>query len=179
MAMIVFFALIFALINGSEWKYEPESLTRADSSQAIGYYNSTIFVIGGSYYSRSLITYDPSTQNIQYSPGIITAGIRCYGQGWAQMDNLLYTIPWSGTHLAIYNMGDNTFTVQEQIHQELDRCGCMVTHDIFIFVLGGESYSNGYFNTTQIFNTSSHQWMNQTPTLSEAKEGMACIYHPN
>eukprot|EP01084_Bolivina_argentea_P293054 503974_1 len=170
-SIVAAISIIIIAIKPSEWKIEPESLTRADSRQAIGYYNSTIFVIGGPINPRSLIKYDTQTKNItiniQNSPNI-TTNIACFGQSWVQKQHLLYIIPWRISNLTVYNMADNTFTIQEEIPQDVSASACMATYDMFIFVLGGIN-NNGYLNTTQIFNISAHQWMNQTPTLTKKK----------
>eukprot|EP01084_Bolivina_argentea_P297434 512410_1 len=184
-AILVVVIFINAIaINAFDWQIEPESLTRGDRSQAIGYYNSTIFVIGGYRNPRALIKYDIETKtiitNIQTATNITTE-ITCAGQAWTQKEHVLYIIPKSGTHLTVYNMDDNTFTIKEQIPKDVGSKGCMVTYDMFIFVLGGYNSNNinGFLDTTQIFNISSHQWMNQTSTLTQKKNGMACVCHDN
>eukprot|EP01084_Bolivina_argentea_P141478 248591_1 len=153
MNTIIFLLLIIiVIINGSQWQIEPESLTRADSRQAIGYYNSTIFVIGGYNNPRSLIKYNVETKtittNIPNRPEI-TTDIQCDGQSWSQKEHVLYIIPPSGTHLTVYNMDDNTFTIKEQIPKKVGDTGCMVTYDMFIFVLGGYNNNDGFLDTTQ------------------------------
>eukprot|EP01084_Bolivina_argentea_P293055 503976_1 len=124
--------VIFINIVASQWQLEPESLARADRMQAIGYYKSTIFVIGGNIYPRSLIKYDIETNTITTNitnASEITTDIECWGQGWTQKEHVLYIIPSSGTHLTVYNMDDNTFTVKEQIPKSVGKEGCMVTYD--------------------------------------------------
>eukprot|EP01084_Bolivina_argentea_P141477 248590_1 len=152
MPSLVVAVCIIIAINAYEWQIEPESLTRADNGQAIGYYNSTIFVIGGRNYERSLIKYDTETKtittNIPNAPEI-TTDIECRGQSWAQKEHVLYLIPKSGTHLTVYNMDDNTFTIKEQIPKKVGDTGCMVTYDMFIFVLGGYNNNDGFLDTTQ------------------------------
>eukprot|EP01084_Bolivina_argentea_P048391 89177_1 len=107
MAAVLMYCLFLIGSVTSEWHAESVSLSRTDDAQAIGIHNDTIYIIGGLHYPRSLVKYDTTTNTItadtQQDPSI-TTDIRCYGQGWVQVNNTLFIIPYVGTYLVTYNM---------------------------------------------------------------------------
>eukprot|EP01084_Bolivina_argentea_P048392 89179_1 len=113
MAAVLAGCLFFIGSVTSQWQEDSTSLSRANRGQAIGINNDIIYIIGGAHYQRSLpqrsylVKYDTTTNTItsdNATDSNITTNIICYGQGWVQVNNTLFIIPYVGTYLVTYNM---------------------------------------------------------------------------
>eukprot|EP01084_Bolivina_argentea_P303040 523149_1 len=157
---------------------------------AIGYYNNTIFLLGGHGYVRQITKLDTLAGNYYYNSTAMvpesTWGIWGLSQYYAQWNERLYWIdPQSGAttvnnKIYVYNLRsgnyiDNTSIVSPK---KVRVGGCLATNGDLLFVTGGRTTSQGSNqNTVKIYNISSALWLSNIPLMQKARQTHACVWN--
>eukprot|EP01084_Bolivina_argentea_P262812 444593_1 len=178
--MFLFIHFYVMMAMSEKWFQQFESLIRPDSHQAIGYYNQTIYLIGGYFNKRQLIEYETETNTItsdnENDPSIST---EIYGlaQFYAQNSQILYMV--LSESLVVYNLESKTMEIWDQyvLPQSVGNRACLAEYQNWLFVVGGFDIIR--LNTTQIFDITNKQWLEHTPSLNTARNDMSCIIHPH
>eukprot|EP01084_Bolivina_argentea_P145332 254746_1 len=90
LAMSIIFFICNIIITKSNvyygnWTTSPTKMPVAYSLIANGFYNHTIFLIGGGAYPRQLTTYNVATNSFDYfNESAISVDINGYGRYWTQ-----------------------------------------------------------------------------------------------
>ena len=164
------------------WNISSTVLPTVNYDQAVGYYNNTIFLLGGNdgYDNRwTIIEYD--INNDQFTT--LTDSLPTYILGtntkyFTQIENILYIQKYYDIEAAFYTFDLKTkifTTLNITFPSSLQNSGnCITSQSGFIFVVGGLDYPI-YSDELNIYNTYNNSWLSPSlPTLKTARYGLAC-----
>eukprot|EP01083_Nonionella_stella_P139855 427523_1 len=183
------YALFFVIISlcTSQWISPDHVLPRASHEMAVGAYNKTVFLLGGSNPNpNQLVEYKiDSNVFIDHGASALSNSLSCSSQCSTQMDNKLYIITWySAQSLSIYNMATNTFTPDwaAPFPIEVNHYACLTSSFPYLFVVGG--YRNfgaspidyHYMDTIQILHVETKQWTDGPVMLTKRGRFSCAMY---
>eukprot|EP01084_Bolivina_argentea_P253855 426577_1 len=171
------------LTNYEYWTTATSTLPRADARAAIGHYNQSIFILGGTNYRFQLTEYNiVNDKFIDYGTSVL--GDHTYGSGqfYTQINNILYIINVGGASLSTFDTTTKIFTPNYNdvtIPIAVDTTSCLAsTNDgSYLFVVGGGPNSSP-LTSLQIFNMQSNTWLSNTPAMQTQRSKFSCIVHP-
>eukprot|EP01084_Bolivina_argentea_P204029 348386_1 len=184
MITIIFIMMLDATIG--QWIQSNIRLPRHNSFMAAGYYNKSIYLLGG-LTSYQMIEYDVQ-QNIFVDNGVSALNDKTYGSGqyYNQIGNLLYIIDSTNTEninktLTVFNLESKTFDhpywngIDSQIAAAYD--GCIASSNDRIFIFGGKDNNNAFLGIVQILYLSTNAWSSYTLTMNQERNEFSCIVH--
>eukprot|EP01083_Nonionella_stella_P306492 1073631_1 len=155
-------------------------LPRADRQMAIGSWNGSIFILGGSGYGRALVELDiADNQMIDHGTTYLANDTFSSAQFWTQREEILYIISNDGYTLNAFNVRNKEFT---QNYNNINIpiapliASGLASYDDRLFVVGGKNQSNGAVNTLQIYNITRDEW-SYGASLNTAKMNHGCVVH--
>eukprot|EP01084_Bolivina_argentea_P042486 78322_1 len=177
------------LIFYDKWETTNAILPRGgDANMAAGYYNDSIFLLGGDSHGYQLLEYNFLKKTlIDYGKlALIPTESLGFGQYYSQIDDTLYIISYpNGDKLSVFNMSTKVF---ESVWNNVDiplavsSAGCLASSTIFtekyinyLFIVGGGG--NGvYLNTLQTLDITAMIWYSST--MKDFRAYLSCIVHP-
>eukprot|EP01084_Bolivina_argentea_P092755 166854_1 len=162
------------------WQTTNATLPQYIDQMVCGHYNGSIFFIGA---CGLLWEYSVIEDKITDHGAVISTCAGSRGQYYVQVSHMIYMI---GYPYNIYRNTLATFNLETKIYtnnwgnvtlEPTPYGGCIASWNDYLFVIGG--VSNPTINSTQILNTSSLQWLDNTPRLNVGREGLACIVNPS
>eukprot|EP01083_Nonionella_stella_P290032 986866_1 len=197
-APICTFLLMFIVLQSNavmleeDWIVGNPSFPRVFSAAAIGFWNNSIFILGGyaaadaqSTGLKQFVEYNLVNSSIMdHGANYFSQSIFGIGQFYHQQHNYLYMIdPFSQT-LCMLDLSATTKELQSNwnsvtIPHNVNAYGCLVGNDEYLFIVGGDStvgYGD-YVDYLQILQLSPLQWLSNTPSLNSGRRSAACIIH--
>eukprot|EP01083_Nonionella_stella_P164613 545365_1 len=196
-AVTILLGVFFTITVISEWiQTSSPKLPRADYCIAVGFYNGSIYLLGG-YGHRYQITEYAIERNLFIDHGLEAMhtyapfqlyGVYGYAQFWTQIDHLLYVEESYGKtepdKISIFNMETKTFasSVIGGIPTDGGINSCMTSNTTHLFLLGGD-YGFAVsipLALVRLYDISSNQWITapSVPSMNSNRLGFACIIHP-
>eukprot|EP01083_Nonionella_stella_P303522 1051058_1 len=180
--------IMCVLITAAEWVSSPSRLPHAIAEFALGFYNDTVFMLGGSGLTGpggyQLTEWDMKAQTGSYNEGL-PAYVNCFiGRCGTQQGDTLYIItPDDALH--IFNMSTKQFTanwnnVELGPKNYQTHGSCITSTTDHLFMLGGSRRDTVpvQFNANfQILQLSTLTWLTREPDMNEIRYGMECIVH--
>eukprot|EP01083_Nonionella_stella_P016519 46118_1 len=174
------------VVDGS-WTPKTPSLPRRCNMMAMGSWNNSIFMIGGTYgigrdyRSRQLIEYNTASHRmIDHGDTYFDQILYGYGQFYTQQRNHLYILSGSGGRsISMIDVSLNTLRAYWNIFTAPKSAGvyaCLESNDEYIFVIGGYE-ANLVLDHFQILHLPSAQWLSNPPSLNVARRGASCALH--
>eukprot|EP01083_Nonionella_stella_P084567 234152_1 len=158
-------------------------LSLGDDEQAIGVFNDSIFIIGGSRFGKQAEEYRLKNSSYPFinHDNVISVDFGGDGQYWTQKDHILYLIqPTTPSYIATFNMVSNQMTPNyTQIPTNINRGGCLATFDRYLYIVGGDADTNHSLNTLQVFDVLSKEWQANAPPMNELRSKLACVVSGN
>eukprot|EP01083_Nonionella_stella_P182221 655066_1 len=112
----------------------------------------------------------------------LSSEIYCVGQGYTQLNNKLWVIPYTAytgdtiisIDLTTYNpLANNTITIPTY---DVAYGACLTSIDHYLIVVGGGSWSQDVALTlTQIYDINTNQWLSNVPSLNTPRMSVSCI----
>eukprot|EP01084_Bolivina_argentea_P048904 90019_1 len=164
----------------TDWTVGTAAMPRRCGHAATGYYNESIFLLGGAGYGHQLMEYDiHSDEFIDHGSQYLSHDTEALG--FTQVKNIIYMIAHPGNRFSVFDLTSKIYTYGwENITIPVSvPAGCLAFSDNYLFVSGG--YKNGLFdslNTFQIFHITSMTWLSNTPQMNDARCLHACVTHP-
>eukprot|EP01084_Bolivina_argentea_P149048 260459_1 len=158
-----------------EWKLGNSTLPFADRGMAAGYYNQSIFLIGGEQHRFQLTQYN-IVHNTMTDYGNISVDTFGVGQFYTTVKNIIYMIDWNGDKFSTFNLKTKVFTndwngIRIPLQVWFD--SCLASTEQFLFIVGGQNSKE-----LQIFNLSNNQWLPLSHVMLTIRTRLACIVHP-
>eukprot|EP01084_Bolivina_argentea_P058091 106070_1 len=156
---------------------------------AVGYYNHSIWLLGGSYTNYYLTEFDIDQQSfINHGTTTGETNISWYiiggGQYYTQINNTMYFIEYTGWEIMTYTLDTKQFTRRWQypFPTKVGGKACLASTSEYLFVVGGESANNVELtvNNLRILELSNKTWIasNLVPSMAQRRANLACIVHP-
>eukprot|EP01083_Nonionella_stella_P113666 335136_1 len=175
---ILIYGCISVLCNSQWTSVTNPSPPSGDLNIALGSYNHSIFLVGGSFNSYRLLEYRIGGDTFLESEVTSHVGIWGSGDYYTQIDNLLYTITSTGDYLARYDMSTNAFTSKWHIMDTaVSGYGCLTSTDAYLFVVGGKNGAS-MLNTLQVLALNSTIWIQNVSSMNEARGYLSCQVDP-
>ena len=178
MANLSFIVIVFSAIQGfnSQWISPATKMPVDNSLMNVGYYQNTIYMIGGWPEIHGLLKYHLSNDTFSFSPDFLLRPLYSLSQWWFQINDVLYmTGDYSEDMINTYNLRTNTFTSNvsrvPEYHAEIQHCLTGDPNQSLIFYLGGTK-------TVQILNLTDMIW-NFAPNMTTRRAELSCIVSPN
>eukprot|EP01083_Nonionella_stella_P139207 424140_1 len=155
-ALKITIAVQFVRDTLSQWQigYTTNPLL-AETRMAVGFYNHSIYLIGGSSNPRRVCQHQWKTHTLSEIASDLDTDIYGGSAYWTQQQHILYLIPPGiPTEIATYNLDTHAFVSNIiQIPTDVDRYGCLTSaQDQTLFVVGGYNEVDGALNQIQILN---------------------------
>eukprot|EP01083_Nonionella_stella_P190188 704471_1 len=158
-------------------------LPRAERQMAIGAWNGSIFILGGSGYHRALVEWDIADNQMidhgtTYLPNMTLISSKP-AQFWSQQEEILYMISNELNSFSVFNLRDKEYILNYKnttIPIAPLIASCLASYDDRLFVVGGKNQSNGAVNTLQIYNITRDEW-SYGASLNTAKMNHGCVVH--
>eukprot|EP01083_Nonionella_stella_P143157 444253_1 len=171
-----------AVIFEEDWIVGNPLFPRTFFGAAIGFWNNSIFILGGSGVKKQFVEYNIVNSNIiDYGTNYLSGDIRGYGQLCCQQHNYLYMITANGDALCMLDLSTTTKELQCNwnsltIPYDGSYYGCLAANDEYLFIIGGDD-SKGRLKYLQILQLSLLEWLSNPPSLNTARRSAACIIH--
>eukprot|EP01083_Nonionella_stella_P208654 757018_1 len=181
---LLFIVCIVVPVLDAVWELGSGTLPRADWDIAVGAYNDSIFIIGGESESHQATEYQISTNTfIDLGSNRITDAISGEGQFWVHKGEILYMLhepkaPTSPSLLGVFNMTSKHY-ISHWMNVTFPykiTYGCLAISDQYLFEVGGFT-GNTYLDTTHVLSLTTHEWMNNTPTMISRRAYNCCFHH--
>eukprot|EP01083_Nonionella_stella_P042366 114468_1 len=165
---------------------QPEILPRKTRAMAVGYDadNQTILLFGGfdSILQKQFIKFS-ITQNtfIDEGTAYLSQGTYSYAQHYTQLDNHLWML--RGAHFIDFDIATYTaYYPNITVPIDIRLAGCLTSSQNHLIVVGGgdqRSSTTGnmsyYLNTTQMYSITNAHWLQNLPTMTQARSAASCI----
>ena len=169
----------------SRWRSGTPSMPVPLRQSSIGYYQDTIYIIGGLSADQQLTEYNMSTNTFKYYATFFGVANQAYSHSWVQLGEILYmTAPYNEL-IHIFNLRSkqsipsaiNTLDFDGDMYS---RCLAGSSEQKLLYYLGGRGdwSSPGYYRTLEIFNMSDNEW-NSGPLMNEQRGFLSCITSSN
>eukprot|EP01083_Nonionella_stella_P282699 961975_1 len=179
--MSIILVLLQSVLTPAQWiLVDQPKMPRADYAMAIGEYNKTMYIMGGWHNNRQLIEYNiEDNALIDYGISFFSIDLWGYSTFYTQVDNLLYILT-APDALNTFNFQtrdliQNIYTVPVS----LSYGSCITSHNNSIYLIGGADTSSNPIDSVQILDLLTAQWLNNAPSLKQARERHSCVIHPN
>eukprot|EP01083_Nonionella_stella_P065340 171113_1 len=154
---------------------------------AIGAYNDSIFILGGSITTvnnqRQMTEYQIEFNNmVYYGPNYLSHDFVNYGTYYAQLGHMLYIMNEGGASLSVYDMKnkqmDFNFTTIP-VKQTTSSYSCLAATKTYLIVTSAGDYSITDSNMTiQTFSLIAMQWTNNIQSMNQKRFAHSCIVDP-
>eukprot|EP01084_Bolivina_argentea_P223661 378388_1 len=163
------------------WNSSSVPLLGSQSTMGIGYYNNSIFLIGGTN-KKQVTEYDITSDiMIDYGTDAIPYDINGNAQFYTQVDEILFMINPSGNTISTYNLKTHQFTYSwNDVTIPISGAGsqgCMTSINNYLFIVGGKLTNNNNKNTFQILNMSTYEWTIGS-NMIYTRSSPSCNVHP-
>eukprot|EP01084_Bolivina_argentea_P048149 88734_1 len=157
------------------WYKSDIKLLRPDRGVSVGYYNNSIFIIGGTTYDFQVTEYDIiNNVMIDHGENTLHLSTTSPGQQYYQLNHEnLILMPVYGASFSIYNMKTNTFQGNwRNISVPNGLGGCITGINDYIFTPGG--------NALGVLNVLTNEWLLNAPSLKYSRRhDFSCNVHPD
>ena len=175
---VLFTITLFVLTASQTWNLGSNTLPRANSLMAVGYYHPYIKLIGGSKNRQGLVQFNLNSNEFidngtSYLPYELWDSTQFYTQ---ISDDLLLTLAFHAqdtAHFYAYHLDTDTYEYNWRgidISTPFGRaCLTYSSQHNYIYII--------YNYRTQMLNVSSLQWVTSPPSLSRSRFYFTCIAH--
>eukprot|EP01084_Bolivina_argentea_P297116 511802_1 len=165
------------------WQSGTSVLPRADSFMAIGHWNGSIFLLGGTNERNALVEYNIiSDQMIDYGNNSLPTRIFGYNTFYTQQNELLFMIDPFDNVLNVMDLSSKMFisnwhsvNMTPPIESGFR---CLASTQEFIFMMGGYNTEYKIINDLQILSLSTYAWIPNAPSMFWKRYNHACVFHP-
>eukprot|EP01083_Nonionella_stella_P143158 444256_1 len=191
-APICTFLLMFIVLQSNavmleeDWIVGNPSFPRVFSAAAIGFWNNSIFILGGyaaadaqSTGLKQFVEYNLVNSSIMdHGANYFSESIYGFGQFYHQQHHYLYMISPSSQTLCMFDLSTTAKELQYNwnsvtIPHNINSRGCLAGNDEYLFIVGGDDT----FLRMQILQLSPLEWLSNPPSLNTARRNAACIIH--
>jgi len=181
------------MVTKSEWVFHTNpALPRAAQLMAAGYWEDTIFLLGGYEDRTQLTSYNITSETFtDYGASYLNVvgnsqGEWGYGH-FTQLDNTLFTISWDGGYIHSYQLDgfansdgvDGIYREEAAIPTDVSSHSCLAsstTPTLRIYVTGGTN--GGVLSTVQVLEIgedgSSSYWLDNVPSMLSSRVNHGC-----
>eukprot|EP01084_Bolivina_argentea_P098041 176234_1 len=157
------------------------TLPRADSQMAVGYWNHSIFLLGGISAAFQMVKYDMINNSMtDYGANYLPGAPSGSGQYYTQKGEFLFIIDNAGSRISRYNLKTDDYEYSwnnVEIPINVKSAACLAFSEDYLFVIGG-STTNAYgIKTAQALNLSSYEWLNMN-SMTYKRHSPSCNVHP-
>eukprot|EP01083_Nonionella_stella_P208124 755533_1 len=178
----------------SVWNSPGSLLANSCKYCAVGEHNNTLFLIGGQVDGMEPITeYQFSTTHalnfISQNLVNLTLDLYGYGQTYTQQDEMVYMLyptdgiqPSSITKIATFNMKTHQLTdnwMELTLQTKVDYYGCLASFANYLYIAGGAARWGPTHATLQILDLTTYEWIQNAPSLQDARSSSSCLVHNN
>eukprot|EP01083_Nonionella_stella_P142117 439003_1 len=166
----------------SIWTEYASRLPYTTYAGAGGFYNGTIFLLGGFHPERQLVQYNVATGQVnEIGLNILTKDYYGWGQTFTQNDDTLYLLSDESGGIDSYNLkalknGDYSRTYLPLQSGSGDHYACLASSAEHLYVLGGTT--NGK-NLVQGYDIQGQYWLSNVPPLLNPRSYFPCLTHNN
>ena len=140
-ALLLLFAATSFAISKAQW-ISSRGMPRSDTSIAVGYHNSSIFILGGMKHQHQLTEFHLNTETFtDLGSSALPTAVWGYGQYYTQMEEVLYMIEPQGRWINTFNLKTQKFTENSiSIPINVGSGGCLTSSLINkqLYIIGGE-----------------------------------------
>eukprot|EP01083_Nonionella_stella_P092764 259793_1 len=168
-----------AVIFEEDWIVGNPLFPRTFFGAAIGFWNNSIFILGGSGVKKQFVEYNIVNNNIvDHGANYFSESIYGFGQFYHQQHHYLYMISPSSQTLCMFDLSTTAKELQYNwnsvtIPHNINSRGCLAGNDEYLFIVGGDDT----FLRMQILQLSPLEWLSNPPSLNTARRNAACIIH--
>eukprot|EP01084_Bolivina_argentea_P093217 167671_1 len=174
--------MLLVILSNTQWYSSVTKMPRVESRMAIGYYNNSIFLVGGYQMWRYQWTqFDIQSQKFVANKSIALAE-QTWGTGqfYIQIDNKLLTIDVGHTYFNVFFLNNQTF-IKNWFNpgwgSDVGSSACVAYEYPYIFIIGGDSPVYGILNTLKGYNMLTHTIYASLDTLQTERSQLSCITH--
>eukprot|EP01083_Nonionella_stella_P149323 474048_1 len=182
LAIIVSFSVkCTGFLSVGDWNLETPLLPDVACMMAVGYWDNSIFILGGSSpHQYNFVEYDISKDTMSRRSSL-SLSVHGYGQFYTQIHNELFMIHKDGDSLLVMDLSSSQKTLQTNwnsvvILTTVSNYGCLASTDEHLFVAAGWDNPN-YLNELQILTIATLSWQSNVPPMDIPRRGCACTVH--
>eukprot|EP01083_Nonionella_stella_P081748 225363_1 len=158
------------------WTTSNILLPTEDDAQAIGFYNDSFYILGGTRNPNQMTQYN-TAQSEMTTLSSLSVSVVGVSQFYTTLDDILYMIHPSGDSFSAYDLlktnifiaNWNNMTPPVTTHGS----SCIQTMPGYLFVVGGGDGTGPYSSALQIYS-----WFVNTPSMSIKRGRVTCVIHP-
>eukprot|EP01084_Bolivina_argentea_P175128 303324_1 len=166
------------------WITSSVSMPRENYDMAIGYYDNSIYLLGGYIHQFQLIEYDIGTNKmIDHGENKLPTKVYGEAQYYSVSNNIIFMIDHFGANLFTFDLTTLSFindgnNIHFNIPYNVSTEACIASTDEFLYIVGGRNSENIFLNTLQIFTISTNEWSTTTPAMKSKRGALTCNIHP-
>eukprot|EP01083_Nonionella_stella_P107184 310197_1 len=167
-----------ATTSASQWIQSTASaLLRKDYDISGGFYNKSIYLLGGHDNLRQVTEYIISEDTFIDHGTPLTCAVHGYGQYWTQIDHILYIKQWDNDAIDIFDMNTKAFTTRyiTNVPKNTGQWACLASSQTQLFVVGGTFNA---INDVSVYDLLTAQWLSNVPPMQSSRASGTCIIHP-
>eukprot|EP01083_Nonionella_stella_P190012 703918_1 len=161
-----------------KWTLPNSILPQADFSMAVGYYNGSIFMIGGYNHPQQLTVFNTNTDSFtdfgtNAFNGSVEGTTTIYGQFSTQNGRFIFTINRQPPHLfGVFDMTTKQYTnkwINISHIRNSSNYECLASSTNYLFAVASKQI--------QMLDLITLQWMQYLPTMNDYKFNFVCLVH--
>eukprot|EP01084_Bolivina_argentea_P108217 193399_1 len=181
-----------SIVYGSlVWSTSTTPLPRADIRMAPAYSKRTnlIWLIGGWYYKKQLVSFDPiqiilnsPSPYINNSQNTLPQQTYVTTQGRTQIEDILYMIHQTdGNKFSIFNLSSESITYNYNSISFPQKAvdSCLAHIDNYLIITGGQDSGSNELPDVQIYDLTSKSWITSANDMTSARRYHTCVVNPN
>eukprot|EP01083_Nonionella_stella_P178572 631208_1 len=170
-----------AILDFGDWTLQ--TLLRAAKGMAVGYWDGSVFILGGFPDSKEFVEYEVANDKMIDHGTILSFDIEKQGQFYTQTNNNLFMIS-NDDRLLMMDLSQTTKTLQTYgapLPTNVATFGCLESNDEFIFMVAGSDALDGplagYLDELQILDILASKWISNAPKMTSPRLFSACSIH--
>eukprot|EP01084_Bolivina_argentea_P098039 176227_1 len=159
------------------------TLPRASSQMVVGYWNHSVFLLGGASTAFQMVKYDMINNSMtDYGANYLPGAPSGSGQYYTQKGEFLFIIDSGGSRISRYNMKTDHYEYSWnniELPINVAASACLAISEDYLFVLGGDTGNSfrSAIATVQALNLSSYEWLNMN-SMTYERQALSCNVHP-
>eukprot|EP01084_Bolivina_argentea_P132932 234570_1 len=146
---------------------------------ATGYFNDSIFLLGGNAYGYQMLEYKVSeSEFIDHGENKLNDNTFGFGQYYSQINDTIYIIDPDGDKLSVFHMNTKIFEKSWNnvvIPLDVSSVGCLASSSQYLFVVGGRDIIGAYLNTVQMLDVTTLMWSQNLANMIHFRGYLSCM----
>eukprot|EP01084_Bolivina_argentea_P282650 483867_1 len=172
---------LLTVVSQSQWILQSTpNMPKSNFAMGIGYYNNSIYLIGGWSSTKGLVSYNTDQNTFTDYNNVLSYDTYGLAQFYCQLQDTVYMIDRTYRRLSTYDLQNKVFNPRWNNipSHTIAAESCLAGIDGYLFVLGGTSNIDAS-NQLLMLNISNNTWNTDLPSMQTPRVGLSCIIHPD